>query len=363
MKPFQKLTRRGRIQRYRQLARAALAAYGLQDANLTFIRDSGNVTFRVVPTGPAPFVTELDGAHRRRFFRGSFFRDHCVLRLHEPDYQTAEAIASELEWLAALGRDTDLAVSLPVRTLEGALSVEVEVPGVPQPRRCSLLRWVTGRMLSRSLRPHHLQALGRLMAGLHQHAVHWPLPAGFARPRYDWAGLYGDNDFVKAPAAEVWAYLAQRYREPFERVTGRLRQVMDDLGQDRDAFGLIHADIGIGANVLFGGGEARAIDFDDCAFGYWLFDIGVALSELRGDEAFPHYRDALRQGYAEIRALPEEQWAHVDLFIAAWHAFEMYWAAAGAVCFPNSRPGYDRWIERAAGDMVRCLGLKPQIGS
>lgn len=347
MKPFHELTRRGRARRYRQLARLALAAYGLEDAGLTFIRDAGNVTFRVAPASPPPFATGPVGR---------WFRDHCVLRLHEPGYQTAEAITSELAWLDALGRDTDLAVPLPLRTLAGALSMEVEVPGIPQPRRCSLLRWVTGRMLVRNVRPHHLQALGRLMGGLHQHAASWTPPVGFGRPRYDWAGLFGDNDFVKAPAAEVRACLAQHHREPFERVTGELRQVMETLGQGRDAFGLIHADIGIGANVLFGGGEARAIDFDDCAFGYWLFDIGVALSELRADEDYARYRDALRRGYAEVYTLPEAHWAHLDLFIAAWHAFEMYWAASGAVRFPEHRPGYGRWVDRAAGDLVRCLG-------
>lgn len=346
MKPFEELTRRGRVRRYRQLARVALAAYGLSEARLRFIRDAGNVTFRVDASSQSPFEP---GSERT-------FRNHCVLRIHESGYQTPEAITSELEWLAALRRDTDLAVPEPVRTLDGELSVEIQIPGIPEPRRCSLLRWMKGRMHAQGLRPSHLRALGRLTAGLHEHAAHWQPPPGFTRPRYDWDGLFGDNDFVKAPADEVWAQIPKPYYEPFERVTSQVRQVMDELGQGRDAFGLIHADIGIGANVLFESGEARAIDFDDCAFGYWMYDIGVALSEVRGEEAFPWYRDALLDGYTEIRSLPEEQWVHLDLFIATWHAFEMFWATSGAILFPGSRQAYDRWVERAAGDLMRCLG-------
>ena len=30
-------------------------------------------------------------------------------------------------------------------------------------------------------------------------------------------------------------------------------------------------------NVLFKRDEVRPIDFEDCGFGYWMWDIGVAL--------------------------------------------------------------------------------------
>ena len=345
MKPFEELTRRGRVRRYRQLAQAALAEYGISDARLMFIRDAGNVTFRVDPLDQTPFKDENE----------RYYRNHCVLRIHEPSYQTAEAITSELAWLGALCSDTHLAVPEPARTLDGELSVEVQISGVPERRRCSLLRWMKGRMLTKGLRPRHFRGTGRLMAGLHQHAVHWQLPEGFTRPRYDWEGLFGDNDFVKVPSGEVWTSIPPEYYPAFELVTTQVQQVMDEFGQGTEAFGLIHADIGVGSNILFEGGEARAIDFDDCAFGYWMFDVGVALSDVYSEEAFPKFRDALLEGYTETRSLPEEQWVHVDLFVAAWHAFEMYWATAGAIRFPGSSQAYYRWVARAAQDMIRCI--------
>jgi Ser/Thr protein kinase RdoA (MazF antagonist) len=347
VKPFEELTQRGRVRRYRQLAQVALEAYGLSDARLTFIRDAGNITFRVV----AP-RSGSGSVGRERYAQNRF-----VLRMHQPAYQSDAAILSELEWLVALCRDTDLAVPEPVRTSSGELAVEVKIPGVPECRRCSLLRWMTGRMLTQGLRPYHLKALGRLMAGLHEHAANWHRPAGFARPRYDWDGLFGNNDFVKVPASDIRSRMPRPYLEPFEFVTRRVRQVMDELGEGPDVFGLIHADISLGDNVLFGGGEARIIDFDDCVYGYWVYDAAVALSSLPGDSASPRYRAALLEGYAEIRSVPEEQWTHLDLFVAAWHAFEMVWATAGGILYPRARPNYDRWVERAAGDMMRCLAL------
>ena len=114
MKSFEELTRRGRVRRYRKLAQAALAEYGISDSRLLFIRDAGNVTFRVEPLDQAIFK----GENKR------YYQNHCVFRIHEPGYQTTEAITSELEWLCALRRDTNLAVPEPVRTLGGALSVD-----------------------------------------------------------------------------------------------------------------------------------------------------------------------------------------------------------------------------------------------
>jgi len=43
--------------------------------------------------------------------------------------------------------------------------------------------------------------------------------------------------------------------------------------------GLIHADLHLG-NALFWSDEVRVIDFDDCGFGYWLYDIAFALKQV-----------------------------------------------------------------------------------
>lgn len=222
MKPYQELTYRGRLRRLGQLAQVALEAYGLAGARLKLLQDSGNVTYRVDAPSPAPAQVDQDLYVAQRY----------ALRMHEPGYQSDAAIASELSWLAALRRDADLPVPEPVPALSGELLVEVGIPGVPEPRRCSLLRWVRGRMLTpQHVSPRHLRAVGRIMARMHQHAARWQPPAGFSRPRYDWAGLYGDTPLVKVPASVVWPLLPRAHIEPFTAVTGQLRQVMEELGQ------------------------------------------------------------------------------------------------------------------------------------
>jgi Ser/Thr protein kinase RdoA (MazF antagonist) len=77
------------------------------------------------------------------------------------------------------------------------------------------------------------------------------------------------------------------------------------------AWGLIHADLHY-ENFLFHGGGARAIDFDDCGWGALLYDLAVPLSELEGRSNYESLRDALLEGYARRRALPNGYGHHLD---------------------------------------------------
>lgn len=70
------------------------------------------------------------------------------------------------------------------------------------------------------------------------------------------------------------------------------------LERTPEHFGLIHADFHSGNYVLFSD-EVRIIDFDRCGFGFYLFDLSLALMEL--DEA---QRELFLQGYKTAERLP-----------------------------------------------------------
>ena len=344
MKEFDQLTQRGRIRRYREVAQAALAAYGMQDADVRFNHDSGNVSFRV-RTG------ETHAPGQDLFLPGQY-----VLRLHQDDYQETEAIRSELEWVEALRKEASVAAPEPIRSLDGDLLVTIDDPELPAPKRCSLLRWMRGRLTDKGIGINHVRAMARTMARMHEHASGWNPPDGFRRWRYTWDGLYGEGNVAGVDAEEARSQILDSVRPVFDEATFALRDVMVDLGEGGDAFGLIHADIGLGDNILFWRGEARPIDFDDCAFGYWMFDVGVAFSHLTQRPDWPALRDTYVPAYREVRSLPDAQWRHLDLFIAAWHAFEIFWAAADAVKYPAWREGSQRWMMRAGENLRRVLG-------
>jgi Ser/Thr protein kinase RdoA (MazF antagonist) len=329
MKAYEELTRRGKLRRAQSVARAALSAFGFTGANLRLIVDAGNISYQVKAVDPAPL-------------EGSIYVESCyLLRLHWPGYQCDGAVDSELKWLRALS-DAGLPVPQPVATTEGELSVEVSVPGVPVARRCSLLRWVKGRMVVKRVHRWHMKAIGRLIGRLHNHASSWRLPPCFVRRHYDRNGLWGDDTGTGYTAAEVWPKIPRRYFEAFQEVTMRVEHLMEDWGKGADVYGLIHADLGTKANVLFHGREARPIDFDDGGFGYWMYDLAIPLADWEGEDVWPAYRDALLEGYMEMRSIPGEQLGQLELFQAAYRAVEIFGGTAGTM----RRPDSTYWIER-----------------
>ena len=347
MKPYQELTYLGRLRRLRRLAGVALDAYGLNGAHFTLLRHAGNTLFRVWAADPTPAAAANDVYEDGQY----------LLRIHEPGYQATDAIELELAWLAAMCREAQLPVQEPIPALDGRLLIQASIPGVPNAlrRNCSLLRWVKGRTLKKDIRPHHYRAQGRLMARMHNFAAEWQPPACPTKRRYDWDGLFQEDAGSGVPHREAWPLLATSCAEPFQIVARRVRQVMDELGQGPDVYGLIHADLGLDANVLFWEGQPRAIDFDDSGFGYWVYDLAVALEHCREDATFSQFRAALLDGYAEMRSLPEEQLKHVELFMAASDVYWSLWATGGAHLYPHWREGLAGRMERSARLVARYV--------
>jgi Ser/Thr protein kinase RdoA (MazF antagonist) len=278
----------------------ALAAYDLEPARVEFLAHSENTTFRVTAADGSRYLLRVHRPHR-----------------HGRDADPAAAIRSELEWLEELNATTALPVPAPVRSIAGELTTTVASDEVDGPRVCSLLRWMNGRNRSRSPRPVHLQRLGGVLAQLHDHADQWSLPDQFMRLRWDHAAYFGNTMvYGNVDAADAWQLVPTALRRQFARVADEVGAVMRTLGEGPSVFGLIHADAHLD-NVIFDGSHAGLIDFDDCGFGYRMYDVAVALWQLRHRADYPAFHSAFVEGYTRQRPLPAEQLAHLDIFIAA----------------------------------------------
>ncbi|MFC1849325.1 phosphotransferase enzyme family protein [candidate division CSSED10-310 bacterium] len=342
MKPFEELTRLGRKRRMRHMAHCALEAYGLGAARFILTRHAGNTLYRV-------FSPTHQGLTRTNsLFEPGLF----LLRIHWPGYRAESAIQLELEWLLALRKECDLPVPEPVPTLQGDLVNQVSCPGIPEPRSCSLLRWVKGRRVGTRAVSRHYAAQGRLMAQMHNFSQSWLTPEGGRLRKYDWEGLFQKIPALCLPVYDVWSLLPQSYLGPFESVTHKVRTAMDSLGSSPNVFGMIHADLGVDANLLFQRDQPRAIDFDESGLGYWVYDLAVALEHCREQKEFDTFRHALLEAYSELRVLPQEHVCYLDLFMAALDVHIGLWANALAYLRP------ERSDERRRAK--RCLRLVEQ---
>src|SRR5690348_9994317 len=98
MQRFEDLPRRTLIRRIRRLAQSALTAYDLKQARITPLHHFLNTTFRIdIPS------------QQRRY----------VLRISRAGYQDATTIRSELLWMQAIRRETNLVVSEPLANRAG----------------------------------------------------------------------------------------------------------------------------------------------------------------------------------------------------------------------------------------------------
>lgn len=295
MRAFAELGHRGQVSRLRCLVAKALAAYDVRPVRMAPLPRGDNVAFR---------LETVDG-------------QRYVLRIHRVGgnpwhpQRNAAHVESELTWLAALRRETDLVVPEPVPNRLGELLTIAEVEGVPEPRICVLLRWVEGRFLSAGLTPRHMDRVGGFIAHLHMHALAFEPPEGFVR------GRLGDTSpevatFVGDTVAEVRGRNAAAIAA---QVIDRAREAQRTLGNKPEAFGLIHGDLHQ-ENYLFHRGDVRAIDFDDCGWGHLLWDLAVTLSEV---QYFPNYetlRTAVLRGYRSVRPLPDDLERHLEPLMA-----------------------------------------------
>jgi Ser/Thr protein kinase RdoA (MazF antagonist) len=311
MREFDALTGRGQLGRLRRLGHGALARYPghLDRAPLTLLRHEQNATFRI------------DAASGR-----------YVLRISRPQPHFEASVTSEMAWLAALRRDTRLLVPEPVAAADGALVVRALDPGVPGERLCAVLRWIDGRFVDEGLTPRHMRRIGELIATLHDHTERWTPPAEFIRQRVDTitaaakaasfrvAGAAAPSD--PWPSLEDGEHAVDLVRELVpagdaaivERALARVRTTTATLGARPRGFGLVHADLHA-ENVLFADGQAGAIDFDDCGWGFHLYDLTVQISELTAHPRYLELREAAVDAYAVRRSLPPDADEHIDAFI------------------------------------------------
>jgi Ser/Thr protein kinase RdoA (MazF antagonist) len=275
------------------MAQQALTRYGFEQAKLTLLNNVSTPIVRVdVPAG--------------RF----------VLRIHDPAQLSRDELRSELHWLLALHRDLGIVVPLPLTNRDGELLTEVTSDAVPGPRVIVLFHWVEGTIREASLGAKEFRAVGKFMAGLHEHSRRFQPPPGFTRPRLNWGWLFGPQAPLGTSRAEE--VFSRKERALFQCASEHIRLRMEALGEGPEVFGMIHSDLHQ-YNYLFYRDEVRAIDFQDCGWGYYLFDMAPTFSEALERENVTEaewavQRAAFLEGYQSIRALPHDYEEQLQLF-------------------------------------------------
>ncbi len=287
------------LARVTRCARRALRAYRCHpEASVDLLAVSENATF---------LVSDPDAGR-------------SVLRVHRLGYHTEAEIASELAWMDALRAEAGVRTPRVLPAADGRRIVTVAEPGGAAARHCVRFEFLPGA--EPELTGDQFAELGELTARMHNHARAWSRPAGFTRFHWDYAAAFGTEarwgrwqDGIGVGPAE---------RAVLGRLDATLRSRLAAFGAGPDRYGLVHADTRL-ANLLVHDGTVGVIDFDDCGFGWYLYDLGAAVSFVEHSPQVPALVDSWLEGYRRAAGLPPadeaEAWTFIlfrRLLLVAW---------------------------------------------
>lgn len=278
------------LTRVARCAQGALAGYGCHpDAAVSLLNVSENATFLVEDPDEGP----------------------SVLRVHRLGYHTEQEIASELAWMDALRAEAGVRTPRVLPAADGSLVVTSADPVSGDRRHCVRFEYLPGSEPAQDA-VEHFAELGEITARMHRHAGAWAPPPGFSRFRWDYDAAFGAEarwgrwqDGIGVGPAE---------QEILGRLDRALRRRLAAFGDGPDRFGLVHADTRL-ANLLVDGGAVSVIDFDDCGFSWYLYDLGTSVSFFEHEPQVPALVDSWLSGYRRVLPLAAADEAEIWTFI------------------------------------------------
>lgn len=247
--------------------------------------------------GMSSAAFKLIAARENQVFRVDCEGKTYALRLHRRGYRSNDELRSELQWMGAAS-EGGLNVPRPVPSVSGAFLHVAD--GI----QIDVLTWITGSPMGKTGQALHtddraglFRSIGCEMAKLHNISDAWDIPDGFQRCSWDREGLLGENPvwgrFWENPT------LSGEDRALFSETRARAKADLKNIEPNLD-FGLIHADL-VRENILVDDEGLWLIDFDDCGFGFRLFDLATTLIKNINEDDYPDLCTALIDEYSTLR--------------------------------------------------------------
>lgn len=261
MKSFEDLAYDDQVQRLEELAADVLTRYELADSRTQLLDGcNNNVVLRIDAV--------VNGSPGRFAFR-----------IPRRSHRTASSVQSEIRWLDALSRDTDLVVPKPVPARDGSIIQAVKIPGFPELRHATLFCWVYGEFFYTDLTVDHLRQIGVFTACLHEHAKGFAKLKKLDSQRCDLSWL---PTSLMSQLNDTPATLKESDRMAIVRATQQVLATFDEIETTAAEILFIHGDLHQ-MNLLFHENQVRAIDFEWCGFSHPMFDLGSMLRQSIGE--------------------------------------------------------------------------------
>lgn len=296
----------------------------------------GRVAKHHYPVDPRSDVSLLDFSENATFKVTDFHTgEPSVLRVHRLNYHSHPDVRSELAWLTALRREAGVRTPHVLPGRDGELVVNFDPGDGKGPRMCVRFEFLPGAAPAEVELLTEFERLGSITARMHRHAKSWSRPDGFTRFSWSFESAFGPSprwgDWRVAPG------VGNEQRRLLERLQSVLQKRLQSY-HDNSRFGLIHADLRL-ANLLISDGEAAVIDFDDCGFGWYMYDLATALTFIEHTPEVPGLIERWLTGYGSVLPIDARDRREVWTFILFRRLLVLAWIASHATVDVAVRQG------------------------
>ena len=250
-----------------------------------------------------------------------------ALRLHRPGYQTEDSIASELAWTFALREAGVATTPIAVRGRNGAFIQRTLKRSSQDERFAVLTKWEKGVTPEfTDLLESSFVTLGALTAHMHGHARSWRRPTWFTRQNWDFESSLGDEK----PLWGRWRNaigMTREHENLFDLTVERIGSRLQRYGKSAQRFGLVHGDLRL-ANLLIDDSCIKILDFDDCGFGWFMYDAATTISFYEHVPQAPALLEAWKAGYRTVAPLAAEDEAEIQTFVMLRRLLLMAWISS-----------------------------------
>lgn len=253
-----------------------------------------------------------------------------ALRLCRLAYHDREELESEMIWIAAVKQTTDICVADPVCGSDGSYVQEVTLQN-QNTYYCTLFSFLEGeplRALKGSDLKKYIAKLGTITAKLHHQALNWPPAKNGTLKRFCWTEEDFFGDTARWGRWQDFPGITARQHELYSRTEAIIKDQLLQYGKSPDRFGLIHTDLNIN-NIIVKDSRIQVLDFDDCGYGWLLYDMSTTLLEYEGETLYTLLQ-AWLAGYEQVRSLSEADYQQIITFLMLRRLVRIAWIGTHA---------------------------------
>lgn len=247
-----------------------------------------------------------------------------VLRIYRPGYHNPEELYGEILWQKRLKEDTCLHLADILEGKDGMLIQRAEIGR--KSYDIAVFTFVPGKVL-RDLSGEklycYMEKMGEITGILHKHAIEWKDAGKLKRFHWDFEDLAGKN--ARWGSFTEMKTLTPDQKKCYEEAVSVAEKRLQKYGKTKERYGLIHGDLNIN-NILVDGETLYILDFDDCGYGWFLYDLSTAVLEYFG-ETMERSLKALLQGYQKYRCLSKEDLEEMETFVVLRKIVRVGWIA------------------------------------